>query len=246
MKKIKLFFFKIKNKTYLKKEFKKICIFLNKNKFTIFGFISLYILDISTRIATSSIGFVSPFYLVPNLFSFLWIFFIIYIVKNLKSIYGKLIYGLYYAFSFIMFLVHNIYYNIYKIFFDFSILSAADEGSSYLLDALKNISLWMFPVMIISIVFIILSYRNFVKKTTNDFKYIIFVILCFFLLHTFLPLTLGSSTTELEWNAWSNKRNIYNTFNDNNKSMQIVGLFEYNIRNIYINYFREEEETNNV
>lgn len=102
-------------------------------------FLSLYVLDISTRIATNSIGFVSYYGLSPNLFSFLWLFLLIYIVKNLKSVSGKLIYGLFYGFSFAMFLVHNIYYTYFKVFFDFSILGAASEGSSYLLDALKDI-----------------------------------------------------------------------------------------------------------
>ena len=79
-------------------------------------FLSLYILDISTRISTNSIGFVKYSETIPNLFSFLWIFLLIFVVKNLKNIYGKLIYGLAFGFSFVMFLVHNIYY-AYLLFF---------------------------------------------------------------------------------------------------------------------------------
>ena len=47
---------------------------------------------------------------------------------------------------------------------------------------------------------------------------------------------MEEATTELEWNAWKNKRNIYNSFNDNNKSMSIAGLYEYTFRNFYITY----------
>ena len=47
--------------------------FLN-NRSYIFMFISLFVLDISTRIATDSIGFIEYFSYEPNLFSVLWIF----------------------------------------------------------------------------------------------------------------------------------------------------------------------------
>ena len=134
----------LKLKMKLKKSSSKVISFIKNNDVYFFMFFSLFLLDISTRIATNSIGFVhflSPY---PNLFSFTWIFTIIFLVKYLKNIYGKLIYGLFYGFSFIMFLVQNIYYIYFKIFFDFSVLSAASEGSSYLLDTLKDIKIWMY------------------------------------------------------------------------------------------------------
>ena len=241
--KIKSLFNKIK-KIPCQKKLKKIINYLKNNKMYVYMFLSLYILDISTRIATSSIGFVKPFSLIPNLFSFLWIFFLIFVIKNTKNIYGKLIYGLFYGFHFIMFLVHNIYYSIFKIFFDFSVLSAASEGSSYFLETLKNITPWMYIVIIISIALMILTYRNFIKNKKNNYKYLLISSLVFIIIHTIIPYTLGSSTTKLEWNAWNNKRNVYNTFNDNNKSMELTGLFEYNFRNIYVTYFKKEDNSN--
>ena len=69
-----------------------------------------------------------------------------------------------------MFLVHNIYYSIFKIFFDFSVLSAASEGSSYFLDTLKNITPWMYMVIIISFALMILTYRNFIKNKKMSLK----------------------------------------------------------------------------
>ena len=247
MKKIHQFLNSCKEKIQsLKKEksFKDIVNFLLENKNAVFLFLSLYILDISTRIHTNSIGFI-PFYgLYPNLYSFLWLFFLIYLVKHLKNIYGKLLYGLFYGFSFVMFIAHNLYYSYFKVFFDFSILSAASEGSSYLLDTLKDISLWMYIIMIISFVLMILCFRSFNKNRRNDKKMLLKTCLIFLVIHLVLPFTFGRATATLEWNAWSNKRNIYNAFNDNNKSMQLVGLFEYNVRNLYINYFREKETQN--
>ncbi len=232
-KKIQLILKKIKIKKTLN--------FLKTNRMYIYMFLSLYILDISTRLASSSINFVKPMSLYPNLFSFIWLLLLIFMIKNIKSVYGKLIYGLFYGFSFIMFLVHNIYYNIFKIYFDFSVLSAASEGSSYFLDTLKNITWWMYLVMFLSISLSILTYKSFKKQNSFNLKNITIIFLLFVIIHSLIPYTFGASTTKLEWNAWNNKRNVYNTFNDNNKSMELVGLFEYNFRNIYVNYFRKEE-----
>lgn len=218
--------------------------FFRHNLVYIYMFISLYILDISTRITTNSIDFVDYYELIPNLFSFAWIFLLIFLVKNLKNIYGKLVYGLFFGFTFAMFLVHNLYYTYFKVFFDFSILSATSEGSSYLLDTLKDITPWMYAVMFLAIILMILTYKKFPKNKENNFKLIGLTSLVFIIIHTLLPFSLGNATTELEWNAWKNKRNIYNTFNDNNKSMQLVGMLEYNIRNIYVNYFRKENTEN--
>ncbi len=221
---------------------KKTINFLKTNRMYIYMFLSLYILDISTRLASSSINFVKPMSLYPNLFSLIWLLLLIFTIKNIKSVYGKLIYGLSYGFSFIMFLVHNIYYNIFKIYFDFSVLSAASEGSSYFLDTLKNITWWMYLIMFFSISLSILTYKSFKKQNNFNLKKITIVFLLFVIIHSLIPYTFGASTTKLEWNAWNNKRNVYNTFNDNNKSMELVGLFEYNFRNIYVNYFRKEEK----
>ncbi len=231
----------IKNFKY--KEFlNKLKILSIQNKNYIFMFFSLYIFDISTRIMTNNIGFVHFLHPYPNLFSALWLFLLIYLVKNLKNIYGKLLYALVYGFCFVMFLTHNLYYTYFKVFFDFSALSAASEGSSYLLDTLKDISLWMYLVMIISIALLVYSFKTFNKNRKNNGKRIGITILIFVVIHVILPFLFGRATTSLEWSAWRNKRNIYNSFNDNNKSMELVGFFEYNVRNMYITYFRETPE----
>lgn len=230
-------------KDFKYKEFlNKLKILSIQNKNYIFMFFSLYIFDISTRIMTNNIGFVHFLHPYPNLFSALWLFLLIYLVKNLKNIYGKLLYALVYGFCFVMFLTHNLYYTYFKVFFDFSVLSAASEGSSYLLDTLKDISLWMYLVMIISITLLVYSFKTFNKNRKNNGKRIGITILIFVVIHVILPFLFGRATTSLEWSAWRNKRNIYNSFNDNNKSMELVGFFEYNVRNMYITYFRETPE----
>lgn len=219
---------------------KKIKSFLVKNKNYVYIFLSLYIFDISTRIATNNIGFVHFLHPYPNLFTIVWLLFIIFLIHYMKNIFGKLLYSLVYGFSFIMFITHNLYYHYFKTFFDFSVLTAASEGSSYLLDTLKDISWWMYLVIIISIILLILSFKTFNKNRINHKKELLITVIVFIVFHLLLPLTFGGATTSLEWSAWRNKRNIYNNFNDNNKSMELVGMFEYNVRNMYITFFRED------
>ena len=233
----------IKIKQNIKKVLDKIIKLYKKSSVYLFLFLSLFLLDISTRIATNSIGFVSYYELDANLFSLLWIFLIIFLVKNLKKVYGKVIYSVFYLFSFIMFLVHNIYYLYFKIFFDFSLLTAVSEGSAYFLDALKDIKPWMYIVIFFSLISMILTLKKFPHNEKTNFRNTVITIVLFLSIHTILPITFGKATTQLEWNAWGNKRNVYNSFNDNNKSMQLVGLFEYNVRNIYVNFLRHEDSS---
>lgn len=233
----------VKNIDY-KKLFKNLIALLIKNKFYVFMFLSLYILDISTRIATNKIHFVHFLNPYPNLFTILYLLILVFLVKNLKNIYGKLLYGLFYGFSFVMFLAHNLYYIYFKVFFDFSVLSAASEGSSYLLDTLKDIRIWMYLVIIVSLALVVLTYKNFNKNRQNNGKNLLKIIAIFIIAHFVLPLTFGGATKSLEWSAWRNKRNVYNTFNDNNKCMELVGMFEYNFRNMYVTYFRNDKEEN--
>jgi len=229
------------NKDYIKDKIRKLYSFFKKNKRYVYMFLSLYIFDISTRIATNSINFIHFLHPYPNLFSFLYIFTIIFLIKNLNSIIGKLLYSLVFAFSFIMFLAHNLYYIYFKVFFDFTVLSATSEGSSYLIDTLKDIKLWMYLVMILSIILFFLTIKYFNKNRRNNKRNLVSTIVLFIIIHLILPLLFGSATTSLEWNAWKNKRNVYNTFNDNNKCMELVGLYEYNVRNMYVTYFRKNE-----
>ena len=69
-------------------------------------------------------------------------------------------------------------------------------------------------------------------------------IIIFIIVHTITPYTLGKANQELTWSSWRNPRNIYNSFNDNNKSMKISGLYEYTIRNFYITFIKTEKQEN--
>ena len=69
-------------------------------------------------------------------------------------------------------------------------------------------------------------------------------MIVFIILHTLTPFLLGKKNDELTWSTWKNPRNIYISFNDNNKSMRISGLYEYSIRNFYITFIKPKKTDN--
>ena len=218
----------------LKRTYKKVIKYLKNNKGFILLFISLFILDLAIRLFyNKTVGFYHWYKIVPNLFSIIWILLILSLTKIFKNKIGKIIYLVLYIFSLIMFLVQAIYFSYFNTFFDYGVLKVAGEGFAYISSVIMNIKIWVYIVTIISI---ILTYKGLkiikCDKKINIIKLII-TILIFILLELTIPLLLGQKKTEVEWDDWRNPRLIYNSYNDNNKSFMVSGLFEYNIRSFY-------------
>ena len=45
---------------------------------------------------------------------------------------------------------------------------------------------------------------------------------------------LGDPVSQGSWDTWKVPRNIYNNFNNKNRSMMVSGLYEYPLRDLYI------------
>lgn len=83
-----------------------------------------------------------------------------------------------------------------------------------------------------------LCIKKFPTNSKVKTKNIIKIFLIFLLIHALIPTFLGKANNELTWSTWRNPRNIYNNFNDNNKSMTITGIYEYSVRNFYITFIK--------
>ena len=141
-----------------------------------------------------------------------------------------------------MYLVNNIYYSMTKTFFDFNLIESAKESSQYILDAIKNCSIYVYLGAILIILLIIVGYKKIPNNNKNNKKLFISIIICFLILHYITPYTLGKANEDLTWSSWKNPRNIYKSFNDNNKSLKVSGLYEYVIRNFYITFLKPSEK----
>ena len=203
-----------KKRKYKKKKIKKALLYIKFKKlfnnikdkikyilesYLIWMIIPFVLMDFFTFLFARDISYVNYRFISPILFSLNWITLFIGLSLSFKK-----------------------YYSITNNFFDFSLIESASEGSPYMLDALKNCNKLVYIAIIAIIFFIILGVKKMPKIEKNNFKLAFRIIVIVIIIHLFIPLTLGKANTELNWASWRNPRNIYNSFNDNNKSIKIT------------------------
>ena len=196
------------------------------------------IMDISTRLFASSISFFPLFSFIPRMFSLIYICFILGFCLNIKDMQGKIIYSLIFIFFFILFFTHNVYYSTMNNFFSFSLMALAGEGSDYLLDTLKNCNIMVYIVSLITIISYVFAIKFFPLNRKLNKKRIIRFSIVLVILYSLTRMCLGTANFELTWDNWRRPRNVYNNFNDSEKAMALTGLYEYTVRDFYVNFIR--------
>lgn len=232
---------KITFKDKIKRIYEIVKAFIKKYCYIFLLALPFILIDIFTRYKVEFYGLLK---LVPNIFTLLWISLILCICLFSKKKIGKIIYILFFILSLALYLVNNIYYSMTGVFFDFSMVLLASEGSEYLLDAIKNCDLSVYLFLIPIFITFVLAIKVYPKEEHKSYKGIIVTIFIFILLHSVTPVFLGKANEELTWSTWRNPRNIYNSFNDNNKAIKVSGLYEYTVRNFYITFLKSDEGAN--
>ena len=176
----------------------------------------------------------------PILFNICWIGLFVGLSVSFKNWIGKTIYILSNLLFLVVFMVNNVYFSIMNNFFDYSLATSVGEGAPYVMDAIKNCNPFVYVSFILIVISIICSLREFPKIKENNYPLLGIVFGSFIVLHLLVPLTLGRLNKELTWSSWKNARNIYETFNDSNKSIKVCGFYEYNIRSFYVNFLKPE------
>lgn len=239
MKALKKYFKWIKRN--LKKIFMDINNFFKVNKRFLFMSFSFFAMDIFTRILGSSVGFYMTYRLVPNLFTAGYAFLFLGIVLSFKKSIGKYIYLFFNILFLAFYLINNIYFSLTSNFFTFNLIESASEGAPYIIDAIKNCNIFVYLLLIPIIALIIFGFKSIPENKKFNFKRLLKVTIIFLVLHTITPLFLGRANFSLVWSTWKNPKNIYNQYNDANKSMRVSGLYEYTFRSLYITYIKKEE-----
>ena len=232
---------KITFKDKIKRIYEIVKAFIKKYCYIFLLALPFILIDIFTRYKVEFYGLLKP---VPNIFTLLWISLILCICLFSKKKIGKIIYILFFILSLALYLVNNIYYSMTGVFFDFSMVLLASEGSEYLIDAIKNCDLSVYLFLIPIFITFILAIKVYPKEEHKSYKGIILTIFIFIVLHSITPIFLGKANEELTWSTWRNPRNIYNSFNDNNKAIKVSGLYEYTVRNFYITFLKSDEGAN--
>lgn len=223
----------------MKKE--KIIKFIKKYYYVLILAIPFILIDLFTRYKVEFYGLFKP---VPNLFTILWIFLVLTLSLFTKKRLGKIIYSIFFIISLAIYLVNNIYFSMTGVFFDFSMVLLASEGSSYLLDSIKNCNSLVYLLLIPIIFSFFVSLKVFPKHEKGHYKALVISIFAFIILHSITPVFLGKANEELTWSTWRNPRNIYISFNDNNKSLKVSGLYEYTARGFYMTFLKSKQTVN--
>ncbi len=190
------------------------------------------------------VRYVNYNFISPLIFTISWITLFVGTSLCFKKWIGKILYIVFDLLFLVMFLTNNIYFSMTKTFFDFRLTESASEGAPYILDAIKNCNSLVYFAFIILIIMSIIGLKKMPKIDKNNYKVFGKVFLAFIIIHTIALLTLGRANTSLTWSSWRNPKNIYNSFNDNNKSLKISGFYEYTIRNFYKTFLKTEEQEN--
>ena len=223
---------------------KNLQLFFNNYRNEIFIALPFLILDWGLQLLGSEI-FYFPFALfMPLFFTVTWLFFILSICLNLKRRSGLITYTIFLIIAFILFITNGIYYSKTNNFFDFSLLGLANEAKDYILASILHTNIFVFITILVFAFFTYKAYKLFPNNKKADFRKMGKLLICFLIVHTFLPILYGPSNKNLTWSTWKNAQNVYLRFNDNNKSFSITGLYEYSVRNLYMTFIKPEETEN--
>lgn len=196
------------------------------------------LMDIIIRLFGSSISFYPIFSIVPRLFSLAYIILFVGISLNIKKKYSKPLYSILFFLFFILFFVQGVYYTTMNNYFSFSLMALASEGSAYFIDVLIRCNIWVYISSLFVLIAFFLALYMFPKNISYQKNKIVKISFIFLLLHIISKLCLGTGNFELTWDTWRNPRNVYNNFNDSNKCISLAGLYEYSIRDFYMNYLK--------
>ena len=201
------------------------------------------LMDVFIRILTDSVNYYHRRMILPSiLFSVIWIGLIVAVTVSLRRRLGQIVYSIIFALFFILFLTNAVYYPYTGFFFSARLLAMAGEGSAYIWSTIINTNPLIYLYCLFVLAAAILAVIIFPKKEQWDPRPILLAVVIFLLSHSITPLLYGKAYDTLKWDAWRNPRNIYNSFNDSNKSIKISGFFEYCVRDFHMTLFAPEQE----
>jgi len=213
-------------------------------------FCSFFSLDLTLRIFSNQyVGFYEWIHLAPNLFTLSWILLIIGILYLLPKKARMITYSTLLIISNIIVYAEYIHFKILKRFFTFSDLFLAGEGMSYFKPAIGETDLTIIGILFISLLAMTIT-LFLIKKTEeikrNKYYYIFFIFITIILVGGTRMLAdnrLGIKVDSLTWEAAYKPRNIYIDFNNQNKSLEVSGIYELLFRSTYL-YIKDNFTTN--
>lgn len=201
------------------------------------------LMDVFIRILAGEVNYSHVRAIAPSIiFSVLWIGMIVCATINLPKTAGRIVYGVLFGIFFLLFLTNSVYFSYTDFFFSFHLMSLAGDGSDYIWSTVAGASPWIYVFALVVLATASFVIVRFPTRKKHRSRMLLLTVLIFLLLHTLTPLLYGKAYDQLKWDAWRNPRNVYNNFNDTNKSVKICGLYEYIFRDFYKAVFDAEPE----
>ncbi len=216
--------------------------FIGRYHYLIYMGLSFYVIDLYLRYLNLDINFGGLIALSASFFTLSWATFFMGTSLLLKAKIKKVFYLIIISFFYIMLVVNYFYFMIFNSFFSFKNLALAGEGTNYFTSVLAFISLPFILVFMVGIILIFLGLKFIPKDNIKlDKAVALFLILLSVISFFSGRYFLGPLTDKLAWDAWNHKRNVYDSFMESRKSLQVSGFYEYIIRDLYLSYLKKEK-----
>lgn len=174
-------------------------------------------------------------------FAVIWALAFCLIALVLPRNFGRFVYATLTLSTLTFFTANAISFNYTGYCFSFTLMKMADEGKGYLWDIILAMGILLFVVILATIGAMIWAIIKFPKERLSVRGFAI-TMAVLFVVHALLPLCYGPLYDALHWDAWRNPRNVYQAYNDKNKSLKVSGLVEYTVRDFYITFLKPEEK----
>lgn len=208
--------------------------------------LSILVLDIGIRYISNQYHlFYEWTHFSPLFFSVSWLILIVGILMILPKKARMITYGSLVFIMNIYVLAEIIHLKVLDRFFGIYDLFLAGEGAGYFLASLKMIDLKTIGLLVLSIsiaviTLLIMKYRNEYATSKKYYSIVIIVVICLFSTTRYLALDkLGEAVNGNGFDITTTVRNVYNDFNNPSKNMEVAGLIEKPIREVYL-FLKEE------
>lgn len=204
-------------------------------------FFSFLIIDVYLRyFSNQNMRFYGWARSAPNLFTFSWIFLALGIIYMLPKKAKMITYSILIVLSNVIVYAEYLHYRVLDRFFMFSDILLAGEGKDYFSFAISKTTPTILIVLAISLLAAVVTL--FLIKNTEepkkDKRYYIAIILTTVILVTscrgIAISKFGKKAPSTTWEAAFYSKNIYLDYNNQNKSMEISGVYELVFRSTYL------------
>ncbi len=229
----------------MKLKFKALAAFVKENYFVMFAVLSMLFADLELRTLVLPKVFTEGFVLPVSIgFTLAWaglFIFICWVILPPKM--GRLTYIITTGLFIILSLSQYIYFKIFGQFFWIKSVALLGEGAEYLGFAFKHVDAWLVTCTslgIISLVIAAIKWNGLPNRKKSRWVLCLIPIIAISALHIFMqPQVHGDSMDD--WDSWRKPRVVYKNFNDANKSLDLCGLYQFTIRDIYKTFIAPDD-----